>query len=393
MKFRLLILFIISIGLSGQDWGKITQTNESDAEALEQQNLMLNELEPLVLEVRVSPENYIVGPGDVFQISIETTENFLFQVPVGPTGEILIPYVGVISLNALNLNDAVDQISTRCKETFNISTVHVSLIQIRQFRVPVTGAVLEPGLKTVSAMMRLSDVLEIAQVSPLAREFEISIERDGSLIRYDIIKYYSRGEIEQNPVLSQGDRVHVPFGDIATEGILVQGSVEQPGFDIIRPDEILSEYVQRKVLFNEEIDVESIKIIRKTDSKVETLSLPPSDFGEVELMAGDQVEFLSLKPVSVIGYVGNPGSYRFIPGLTSGDYVARAGGISSAGTTVGISTSRSDGSVVRGEDTLIQRGDVIEVKRSLLHIILGESSAIQFVATLSTIALAFLAVN
>ena len=102
---------------------------------------------------------------------------------------------------------------------------------------------------------------------------------------------------------------------------------------------------------------------------------------------------MEVKPVSGIGYVCKPGSFNIIPGYNSGDYVARAVEISSAGTRGRLSVIRTDGEILFGEDVLIQRGDVIEVKRSLLHIVFGEISVMDFLSTAGSLMLAYLATS
>ena len=52
------------------------------------------EIIPPVLEQVIDPNEYIVGPGDIFGVNIDAMENMYFNVTVGPTVDFLIPGVG-----------------------------------------------------------------------------------------------------------------------------------------------------------------------------------------------------------------------------------------------------------------------------------------------------------
>jgi protein involved in polysaccharide export with SLBB domain len=70
-----------------------------------------------VLESELEAENYIVGPGDLFKVSIfgQIESEFSFQVL--PEGKVVIPTIGEIEVGNLNLSEAKQKITTRIEDT------------------------------------------------------------------------------------------------------------------------------------------------------------------------------------------------------------------------------------------------------------------------------------
>ena len=53
------------------------------------------------LEGVVDPDQYIVGPGDIFVISIIGSNPYLIEAAVTPTGQLIIPEIGSVEANGL----------------------------------------------------------------------------------------------------------------------------------------------------------------------------------------------------------------------------------------------------------------------------------------------------
>ena len=58
------------------------------------------------LEGAISPDQYILGPGDELGISIIMGENLTLPIKITPTGDIFIPTVGLVNVSGLTLNNA-----------------------------------------------------------------------------------------------------------------------------------------------------------------------------------------------------------------------------------------------------------------------------------------------
>ena len=59
------------------------------------------------MEKPINPEQYLVGPGDQFLVNVISSENIAnYTLTVSPTGEILIPSVGIVQVNGQTLSNA-----------------------------------------------------------------------------------------------------------------------------------------------------------------------------------------------------------------------------------------------------------------------------------------------
>jgi protein involved in polysaccharide export with SLBB domain len=61
------------------------------------------------LEHVIDPAHYMVGPGDQFMLSILSTETYVELVTITPTGSIIVPGVGSVSVIGMT----AEEVSTR----------------------------------------------------------------------------------------------------------------------------------------------------------------------------------------------------------------------------------------------------------------------------------------
>src|SRR3990172_3414910 len=175
------------------------------------------------------PEEYRLGPGDLLDIVIAgRVEVTRHSIVVSPEGRIHIPPVGGISVGGLTLPQARDTINQTLSTVFRFSDVTVSVAQARAFEVSVTGEVAKPGSYQVTALDRLSQLLQAAGgTSPRGSIRRVTLITRGRPDRsFDLLKYAFHGELRENPTLTEGTTVYVPpQGEVVT----LQGHVRRPG--------------------------------------------------------------------------------------------------------------------------------------------------------------------
>jgi polysaccharide export outer membrane protein len=140
-------------------------------------------------------------------------------------------------------------------------------------------------------------------------------------------------------------------------------------------------------------DMSSIFIIRTSVKGEEYIRIDRNDFLTFELVANDIIQLLRVEPIRVNGYVNEPGVFDFVPGQTALDYIATAGGAMQNGDVKKIAVIRGDKTIRYNADTILQPGDIIEVKRTRSDILFGEISILQFVTSTATIVLSYLAIT
>jgi len=340
----------------------------------------------------IDPDLYIVGPGDLFGINVIAMQSFYETLPVNPDGSILIPAIGSITINGLTLSQAIDKIVNSVKDRYPGAETYVSLQQVRMMKVLMSGAVQYSGTFLATPVSKLSDILEQNSPNQLALLDKIEIRhKNGKQSTIDYYEFSSTGNTDSNPYIQEGDHIHIPFGNIFQNTIVIRGAVQRAGYVTIRENENLRMLSERVIQLGQNADLQSVTVRRVTNGILETIFVQPERFLDFILMAGDEIQFLSERAVNVHGYVAAPGTVGFIPGYTAGDYVTVAGGLLPIGTMNKIKITRMDGTVLRGEDTVIERGDVIEVNKSVQGTLIGDVSVMQILVSVGTIVLAFIA--
>lgn len=399
MRFIKLILFLIlSLSLlMGQDFGKL-ETPDSEMLLDEQEEPLLPNENPLILPLdrMLDPDEYILGPGDEIGISIQMDITMTFPLRVSPTGDLFIPSVGVCHVAGLTLTDAIRKVKTFISSNaFPQAKSNMVLLNPRLFQLQVMGAVNDPGFTQVSSVTRLSEVIELAEgFNPLAMEYEINVKHaDGSAEKINFLEFLLSGDLENNPTFIEGDQITVPYGSAAASGIMLNGPVEEPGFDIIAPGETLAEYIQRRVIFLPGAEVDNVTITRGIGMDQQVIQIAPEKIGVTALKAGDRLDFGWERGISVTGFVQQAGSFTYFPGYNAMDYIALAGGNAIEGNPGGAKVIHLDGSTESAKGAELRRGDVIYVPRSINNILFGNTGLVTVIVSLTSVIFAFMAVT
>ncbi len=187
-------------------------TRVTDKSFLDNGDLKLNK-PTIILEKSLDPNNYIIGPGDVFGININTMEKMFFPTTVGPVGDLLIPGVGSVSISGVNLKNSIQLIKDRISNTYNNADIGVSLIDLKTFKIQIYGAVINPGFAEIQATTRLDAAIEkLGGLHRYADEENISIiSSKGAIAIISLKAYLIDGNLDNNPQLYEGDKINLPY--------------------------------------------------------------------------------------------------------------------------------------------------------------------------------------
>ena len=210
-----IIYIIVIMGLAraqnGLNFGQF-DTRVTDKSILDNRDLKLNK-PTIILEKSLDPNNYIIGPGDVFGININTMEKMFFPTTVGPVGDLLIPGVGPVSISGVNLKNSIQLIKDRISKTYNNADIGVSLIDLKTFKIQIYGAVINPGFAEIQATTRLDAAIEkLGGLHRYADEEKISIiSSKGAIAIISLKAYLIDGNLDNNPQLYEGDKINLPY--------------------------------------------------------------------------------------------------------------------------------------------------------------------------------------
>lgn len=390
LKRTVLLIMLFSLSF-GQNYGRIvTPPHETKNEKKEN---VESALPIFALESAIDSDTYMIGPGDEIGLNILTRELLAYPLTITPTGDLFIPGVGACHVAGITLSEAILKVQKFVKNNaFPEAQTHMALLNPRKFKLLITGAVNTPGFVVVTPLTRLDEIVELAGgFQQLAMEFEVKVLRSsGESQTINFQDFLLDGDLKSNPSFLEGDHVQIPFGSIEENGIVVRGSIQGVGYDLIEAGETLGNYIKRQVVFRYDADLENVTITRINSKGSELLIIGSERFDETVLKPGDIVNFMLERGVIVNGYVQTPGGFSYFPGYAVADYIALAGGNTYNGNPRAVTVNRLDGSIEKGINTQVMRGDLIYVPRTRKDIYIGDMSILSIFTSFVTIYLAFL---
>lgn len=300
------------------------------------------------LEGAVDADAYVVGPGDVFDISVSGPVQTFVSVPVSADGYLMLPESGAVEVAGLRLTEARRRATDALRQQFQRVQLEVTLSQPREFYVHVSGAVPVPGRIIATPVARVATVLSIAfadttrapvgntALRPALRNIRL-IHRDGTEESVDVLRYYSTGVTDYNPYLRDGDIVSLPTYDPNYEAIFVSGDVPFPGTYDYRPDDTLYDVLALASGQDPPRGFQRVRLSRVGDSgraEAEIYDLSDLAGTKVPIRPRDQIYVMPDETVrgsaSIEGWVEYPGTYSIVTGRTTlRDLVDLGGGLRS----------------------------------------------------------------
>jgi len=175
----------------------------------------------------VADENYIIGPGDVVDVTLLERTDFNTRAKVGTDGMIQLPYIGAIAAADRTTQTLRDQIRAALIKGGYFSNPNLS-VQIASFAsryVTVLAAVGMPALVPIHRAYRLSEVLaRVGGVHENAADYVIIRPAKGETRKLSV-KALAIGDLTQDPYVSPGDTIFSPIADM----FYISGQVKSPG--------------------------------------------------------------------------------------------------------------------------------------------------------------------
>ncbi len=346
---------------------------------------ILRNVSPQILEDELEADSYLVGPGDEFSLNFFGEINEELRFSVLPEGNVVIPTVGAVNINGMNLKNAGETISAAIRKYYNDSDFSINIVGLRKFRVYLTGEVKTPGTYFVQGSDRVSDVIEIASgLTDWADETSVEIRHMGGTIdTLNISKYYRDADKDQNLFMHGGDVIHIPAINLSDPYVIVESRIEKiVGSKIdenssytekrstrkiyrLMDEETVTMFLRRISAFTAEIDLSTITLVREGNSKIINLLNGYEEYEGFLLKNKDILNIPDLnREVYVQGEVRIPGAYVFNVNLRANDYIGKAGVLERAKNSDDVIIIRAGTKeVFKGGDTIIEKGDTIIVPR------------------------------
>ena len=285
------------------------------------------------------PADYRLGPGDEMLVSIWGAVDADLRLTVDRSGRVNIPRVGSVVVSGLQVPEAATAIDRQARRVFKNLELSVSLGQLRNIRVFVTGFAVRPGAYTVSSFSTLSTVVFGRSGGPSASGSfrDIELRRAGRTVaKLDLYDLMLFGRRDADQAIQADDVIYI--GPVGRQVALI-GSVNKQAIFEVKDNETIGDLLRMGGGFNSVADRSRVAIERvseRSDRRVRQLVWPAD--AATALDAGDLVRTFSAidaalplqrqnKRVRIEGEVQRPGTYILPPDSSVADALKIAGGL------------------------------------------------------------------
>jgi len=283
-----------------------------------------------------TPRNYQVGPGDEIVIEIYGYSEASYRLTVSNEGSINIPYIGIVYVNGLTIDEAARRIKSKLATVYSTiasgkTSVQVSIGRIRSIKVTLMGEITQPGTYTLPSLATVFNAL-YASGGPTARGSfrDIEVIRNNEVIdTVDIYDFLMKGDQSKNIRLQDQDVIRVP---VYQTHVIINGQVKRPGIYELKPGETLQDLLHFAGGFSDSAYTASIKAVQLTPTQKKVTDIPADQYAVFQPQNGDQYYVSSildryLNRVIIQGAVYRPGTFALTQGLTLKQLIEKADGL------------------------------------------------------------------
>ncbi len=284
-----------------------------------------------------TPVGYLLGPDDEININIYGYQEAKYTLTVGPDGDINIPYVGVMYVAGLTIEQATAKIKSKLSAAgyANIKTgltkVSVSVGRIRSIKVTVLGEVKKPGTYTLPSLATAFNALYLSGgPNEIGSMRDIEIIRNGKIIdNLDIYDFLVKGDLKGNINLSDQDIIRIPPYKVR---VSLEGEVKRTGLFEIKSNETFQNLLDFAGGFSDSAYTASITAYKVTDAERRIEDIRSSEYvvykpARSEAFVVKKIIGRFVNRVSISGAVYLPGDYELIEGMTVKDLILKAQGL------------------------------------------------------------------
>ena len=272
--------------------------------------------------------SYVLDFGDTLEIQLIGQKNSIDELSVKRDGSINIPEIGKIFVAGLSLESINLLIKNKINNAYIGIEAFVSLVNIRDIQVLITGNAYNPGIYTLNGNSNLLHALSMAGgIDEMGSYRKIDLIRDNNVISsIDLYDIFIHGKSGFGQRLRSGDSILImPANNLVS----ISGAVKRPGIFELKPSETFLDLFNYANGFSDSADKSTLRIER-LDGEVNRF-IEVSDvnsLSSIKIASGDslRVRAYERKVVSIIGAVNTPGSYTISRGETLLSLIEKAEG-------------------------------------------------------------------
>nr|WP_240192019.1 polysaccharide biosynthesis/export family protein [Desulforhopalus vacuolatus] len=212
--------------------------------------------------------NYIVGPGDVLNISVYNNDDMTTTVQVSLDRTIVMPLLGRVTVKDLTVSQVGENLTRLLADGYLVNPqVNVFIKEFRSKKVFVLGQVRQPGLIELSGPITLLELLSrvggIEQDAGDTATIKRTLEGKDQIISVNLHNLRTGKDFSQNYAIQDGDTVMVSKSAMC----YITGEVSQPGSYPCGKKSTVLQMIALANGFNGKAARGSVRIVREVDGQ------------------------------------------------------------------------------------------------------------------------------
>jgi len=234
--------------------------------------------------------DYVIGDGDVLQLSVWGVPDLSVKVKVRPDGKITLPAAGDVIASGMTPSQLSQELATVLGKFVKEPIVTLTVDEITNNKVYVFGGGVPSTVLNLSGRTTLFKMLcqlENVDNTDLKNAYLL---RDGKRFFSDFYSLFVEGDLSRDFILHAEDIIYLPTNEL--NKIYVVGAVQEPKYVFYREGIKVLDVILEAGGFNEFADVNDVTIIRNNSNNIrvrlknlmngkdveQNLSLVPGDY-------------------------------------------------------------------------------------------------------------------
>ena len=272
--------------------------------------------------------SYVLDFGDTLEIQLIGQKNSIEDSSVKRDGSINIPEIGKLYVAGLSLDEVSFMIKEKIANAYIGIEAFVTLVNIRDIQVLITGNAFNPGIYTLNGNSNLLHALSMAGgIDENGSYRQVELIRDDKVINtIDLYDIFIHGKSGFGQRLRSGDSILIkPSNNLIT----ISGAVKRPGVYELMPEQKFSDLFTYSNGFNSSADKTTLRIERLDKEEIVYIKVDDvQDLSSIKPFEGDtlNVRAYERKVVTIKGAINTPGKYFISKGETLSSLIVKAEG-------------------------------------------------------------------
>ena len=287
--------------------------------------------------------NYILDVDDLVSIQYLGDSQDSFEIRIDRAGNVVLPEIGILKIAGLSVSQANTQLNQSLNRVLINTSAVLTLKEIRDINVLVTGFVENPGIYVLSGYSNILYVLNSAGgISANGSYRNIMVKRKGKIVHeLDLYDIFVGGDTLSNISLRSGDSVVV---EASNNFIPLMGAVNREAIYEFKDGESVDDIISFAGGISLDVNQDNKFLLIRQDGDVikfieenlnigsntylfrnDRLFIKFNDYKKDSMFLSEKEDFIN-NPVVVTGAVKFPGEYYIDQNQTLSELMLEFGG-------------------------------------------------------------------